>query len=171
MRLVAGIAALLFTPMVTFGLVDAARHFEAWKLMSIFTYQGFFAYLYGLIWAAWCDLHGFAPFSHLDEFAPFFTRSLFLGIPLIGFGMFWLASGYKIGRDVWKPVAVALIFSTPLEGLIYGVFQAVGLSVAAAEAARAMVVVLFMIASTRLRFSSRKPVDSEPLKGPHLSTN
>jgi hypothetical protein len=172
-RLVVGIVALIFTPLFTYGMVDAAEHYTAWKLMPFTTYQGFFSTLFGWIWNTWCDFNGFAPFSHPNDFLPFFTRATLLGLPLIGFILFWFASGDKVGRQIWKPLLIAVVFSTPLETPVRAAFEALGMERPAAEALRSIVVLVLMIWSIR-----RIPIvppkttdDSAPLSGPHLSTN
>ena len=71
--------------------------------------------------------------------------------------MFWLGSRHKIGRQFWKPMVIAIAFTTPLEGLLTASFQVVGLSISMAEAARAVVVLLFMIWSVGgIQFPGRR---------------
>jgi len=172
MRFAAGVSSLIFTPLFTFGLVDASGHFAAWKLMPVYTYRGFFAWVYAWLWNTWCDLYGLAPLSHDEEFARFFMRATLLGVPLIGFVLFWLAFGDRIGKQLWKPLLVLLVFATPVERFIASGFQSLGFDVPAAEAARSIVVLMLMIVSTKhFRLVPRKPEDTPPVSGPHPSTN
>jgi hypothetical protein len=83
--------------------------------------------------------------SHVDEFGRFYAYLVFLICPLIGFGIFWLGSEQRIGSQLWKPMAIAVVFATPLQELLRQSFRTVGLSEPMAEAGRATVVLLLMI--------------------------
>ena len=140
-------AALAFNAFCTFGMVYVAPNFEAWRLMPTTTFKGFFAHTLVSIWGVWSQIHGFAPLTHPDEFGEFYARLIFLVFPLVGLGLFWLGTRWKVGKQLWKPLAIALLFTTPVEGLVAVSFQVLGLNIATAEAARSMVVLLLMLLS------------------------
>jgi hypothetical protein len=155
--------ALLLAALLTHGIVYSVEsgRMESSLRMPVGTYQGFFAGVLVKTWNTWSRAHGLEPMSILsasmethsvngirrvEQFSRFYSRSVFLICPLLGFGLFWLASRRKIGLQVWKPLAIAILFSTPLQALISDVvFRSLGVSRPMAEAGRAMVVLLLMM--------------------------
>jgi Na+-transporting methylmalonyl-CoA/oxaloacetate decarboxylase beta subunit len=85
------------------------------------------------------------PFTHADEFGRFYAAFVFLLCPLIGFAIFWLGSKHRIGGQLWKPLAIATIFATPLERLMRSGFSTIGLDMLWGEVIRTALVLLLMI--------------------------
>jgi hypothetical protein len=155
--------ALLLAAVLTHGIVYSVEsgRMQSSLRMPVATYQGFFAGVLVKTWNAWSKVQGLEPMSILtasmesqsvngirrvEQFSRFYSRSVFLICPLLGFGLFWLGTRQKIGLQVWKPLAIAILFSTPLGALISDVvFRSLGMSKPLAEAGRAMVVLLLMM--------------------------
>ena len=143
--------ASAFAAVLTHGAVSSGMHFESSKLMPPYTYQGFFARALTSIWRLWGYAHGWMPMSHVEEFGRFYASLVLLTCPLIGFGVFWFVSRQEAGRQFWKPLAVAIAFATPVQQFMRQGFLALGMDEPAAEATRAVVVLLLMIFSIGLR--------------------
>jgi hypothetical protein len=158
---------LAFTAVLTHGIVYSSIHLLYSSVMLPSTYQGLFAKLCIVTWGAWAHVHGFTPISRMNDFGRFYYRLLTLACPLLGFGMFWLGSRHKIGGQLWKPLAIAIVF-IPLAGLISGCFTLIGLSGPAAQAARAVVVLLLMIWSVgaiRISGWGQKAIEGSEIAG------
>jgi hypothetical protein len=165
------VLALAFTAVLTHGIVYSSIHLLNSSVMLPSTYQGGFAKLCIATWGAWAHVYGFTPMSRMNDFGRFYYRFLTLACPLLGFGMFWLGSRHKIGGQLWKPLAIAIVF-IPLGGLFSGGFTVIGLSRPAAEAARAVVVLLLMIWSVGAIQISRwgqKAIEGPEITGMHSS--
>jgi len=116
--------------------------------------QGLFPSLFNATRAVWARANDVEPLSHPDEFGQFYFRLVWWTCPLIGFFVFRLGSGQKLGRQVWKPLAIAILFAIPpLAPLLIASFRILG--PAGAVAARCIVVLILMI------WSIEKAQDSE----------
>jgi len=135
------------------------------------TYSGLFQNALFGIWRLWSCAHGWEPvmtgrqLSHAEGFGHFFAHAVILACPLLGFCIFCLAAGQRVGWQCWKPVVLALAF--PLDELIRQVFRSAGLSEPLAEAARAIVVFLLMLSSVgAIRIRKPAPASqSQPQPG------
>src|SRR5579862_9894045 len=127
-------AALALSAILTYGLVNTATHITV-PLSELRT-QGIFAGILADTWDAWSDVRGVPPFTHADEFGRFYAAFVFLLCPLIGFAIFWLGSKHRIGGQLWKPLAIATIFATPLERLMRSGFSTIGLDMLWGEVIR-----------------------------------
>lgn len=85
--------------------------------------------------------------SHVEEFGGFYAYLVLLTCPLIGFAVFWVVSRPEVGWQFWKPFAVAIAFAPPAQQFMRHGFLALGMDEPAAEAARAVVVLLLIIFS------------------------
>jgi hypothetical protein len=136
--------ALAFSAILTYGLVISGTRVDLTALQAG-TYQGIFTRVLSITWAVWSQLRGVQPFSHGDEFGRFYAVLVFLLCPLIGFGIFWLSSRRKNTAQLWKPLAIAVIFATPLERFMRSGFSTIGLNLPWAEVVRTSVVLMLMI--------------------------
>jgi hypothetical protein len=127
--------ALALTAVLTLGMIYAVQHSDSWRIMPYSTYRG----LLGHLFASAIDTLG------RNAFAEFYIRFVMLVFPLLGLGVFRLGSRRRIGKDIWKPVIIAVVFTAQLEGLVFVIFKLLGLGAATAEAARAIVVLGLMI--------------------------
>ena len=114
---------------------------------SISTYKGFFEHILFAIERLWSYVHGWQSMSHIRDFGGFYALTVQLLCPLIGFAIFWTISGYNVGRNIWKPMAIALILATPLQLVIFKPFLTLGLGLSGAETARTLLLVLAMVRS------------------------
>lgn len=123
----------------THGMVFSAVYFDGPLPAS--TYQEFFQQILVATEWAWSHAHGWAPMSHIRDFGHFYAPAIQLVCPLIGFGLYWWMSGKKVGRQVWKPLAIAGLLVAPpsLSDLVGGV------GTPWAEGARTIAIVLFMV--------------------------
>jgi hypothetical protein len=101
--------ALAFGAVLTYGMVNSGIHLESSRLMPFSTYDGFFARVLVATWSVWGRVRGLEPMSHVDEFGRFYACFVFLACPLIGFALFRLGSQQKIGSQLWKPLAIAIV--------------------------------------------------------------
>lgn len=67
-------------------------------------------------WRLWSYAHGWQPMSHVamshvEDFGHFFAPTVQLICPLIGFALFWITSRHKVGLNLWKPMAIALLLT------------------------------------------------------------
>ena len=59
----------------------------------------------------WSYAHGWQPMSHIRDFGGFYAPTIHLICPLIGFALFWIISRHKVGINLWKPMAIALLLT------------------------------------------------------------
>jgi hypothetical protein len=150
--------ALACSVVLTYRIVSSATHLEVSQSMPLSTYQGFFAQVCITIWGLWGHARGLDPMNHINAFGRFYVYFVSLACPLIGFGVFAAVSRQKIGWQWWRPLAIAVLFATPLQEMLHRGFRALGLGEPAAEPARTAVVLLFMIWSIgAIRISGRRP--------------
>jgi hypothetical protein len=151
----------------THGLVYSGINLDTNKPMPLSTYQGFFEHILLASWRFWNSAHAGERLSNASEFGQFLAISTFLTCPLLGFVVFWLAARLPLGRAWWKPFAIAIAFTTPLQQIPSVIFQSTGMDAAQAEAARALLVFLLMAWSTgAIRIPKRAPSDSSQLATP-----
>lgn len=141
-RLSLGIGAVV-AAVLTHGSIYAAIDLSTLRPMS--TYRGLFQHMLLAVEHLWSTAHGWAPLTHFDAFAMFYARAVHLLCPLIGFGVFWLISRHRIGWSIWKPLAIAVAFTTPLYALLYSPLKLLGLHVEWAGSGRVIVVFLLMV--------------------------
>ncbi len=123
----------------THGVVLSAVNFN--EPLPISTYQGFFWHIVSAVERLWSYAHGWQPMSHDRDFGWFFAPTSQVICPLIGFALFWAISRYRVGRNLWKPGAIALLAAIP-NGYIDLVS---GDALPWIEAARTMLIVLLMV--------------------------
>ena len=128
---------------VTHGMVYSALDLS--NLSPISTYQGFFQHILFAIERLWSYGHGWQPMSHIRDFGGFYALTVRLLCPLIGFALFWVFSRCRVGRNIWKPMAIAWILLTPIQLVILKPLLALGLGVSGAETMRTLLLVLAMI--------------------------
>jgi hypothetical protein len=145
----AAVAAVL-----THGMVFSAMYLN--ELLPISTYQGFFQRMLFATERLWSYVHGWQPMSHIRDFGGFYAHTVHLICPLIGFALFWILSRHKVGINVWKPIAIALLLTIP------STFTALAPSYAIpwVEVARTILIVLLLVWS----------VGAFKLSKPHIST-
>jgi hypothetical protein len=123
----------------THGVVLSAVSFN--EPLPISTYQGFFWHIVSAVERLWSYVHGWQSMSHVRDFGWFFAPTSQVICPLIGFALFWTISRYTVGRNLWKPVAIALLAAIPS-----GYIDLVpGHALPWIEAARTMLIVLLMV--------------------------
>ena len=133
-----GVAA---AAVLTHGVVLAAVRFDERVPISI--YQEFFRQMVSATERLWSHGQGWQPMSHIRDFGQFFAPMVQMICPLIGFALFRTLSRRKIGIQIWKPVAIALLFAIP-----NGYIDLVpGDALPWAEAARTAFIVLLMVRS------------------------
>jgi hypothetical protein len=158
--------ALLVSARLTYGLVISAMRIDL-AAMQAGNYPRFSTHILATTWILWSQIRGVQPLSHADEFGRFYAVLVFLVCPLIGFGIFWLGSQQKIGMQLWKPLAIAIIFATPLERLLRSGFSEVGLDMLWAEVIRTTLVLLLMmwsVGAMRNHSAVHEPVRIRPQK-------
>jgi len=138
----------------THGMVFSGMYLN--ELLPVSTYQGFFQRMLFAAERLWSYAHGWQPMSHIRDFGGFYAETVHIICPLIGFALFWTVSRHKVGTKVWKPLAIALLLTTPpsFSNLV---------SVDATpwvEAARTALIILLMVWS----------VGAIKLSKPHIST-
>jgi hypothetical protein len=142
----------------THGLVYAGIHLDPHHPMPVLTYRGSFEHILLASWRFWNSVHGWEPLSHAGDFGKILALATLLTCPLLGFLVFWLTSGLELGWARWKPLAIAIASTTPLQQVLSGAFRSTSIDAAQAEAARALVVFLLMVASSgAIRFAKRAP--------------
>jgi hypothetical protein len=137
-------AGVTLAVLLTHGMVYSGIHLDPSKPLPPSTYQGFFDNILLSIWNLWRRVHGWEPISHVEEFGSFYGHAVLLVCPLLGFGVFALASQQKVSWQLWKPLAIAAAFATPLQQGIRHGLMAAGLDEALVEAGRAAIVFLLM---------------------------
>src|SRR6267154_5019886 len=116
MRKALAVAAGAMVALVsTHGLVYSGIHLDTHQPMPLFTYQGFFEHILLASWRFWNSVHGWAPLRHAGDFGNVLALGTFLTCPLLGFMVFWLAARLPLDRAWWKPFAIAIAFTTPLQ--------------------------------------------------------
>jgi len=141
----------------THGVVLSAVNFN--EPLPISTYQGFFGHIVSAVERLWSYAHGWQSMSHIHDFGWFLAPTSQVICPLIGFALFWAISQYRVGRNLWKPVAIALLAALP-NGYNDGVPCH---ALPWIEAARTMLIVLLMVWSVgSLRHYGP---DRQPAKG------
>ena len=124
---------------LTHGLVLAGLRFD--DPSPGFTYQGFFRHIVSATERLWSFAHGWQPMSHIRDFGPFYAPAVQLICPLIGFALCWILSQHKVGIQLWKPLAIALLLAKP-----YGYVEVMpGYATPWVEAARTTLVILLMV--------------------------
>lgn len=95
----------------THGMVFSGLNLnQPWPIS---TYQGFFRHILLATERLWSYAHGWQPMSHIRDFGHFYAPAVHLICPLIGFAVFRMVSGHKVGIAVWKPVGIALALAIP----------------------------------------------------------
>jgi hypothetical protein len=130
-------AAAIFTHGMVYSAMDLAEPLPA------STYRGFFQYTLFAMERLWSQAHGWQSMSHVEEFGPFYARAVHLICPLLGFALFWIISRHNVGINAWKPLAIALILTTPLGVVIDAPFSVLGPG--PSQVARALIIVLAMV--------------------------
>lgn len=130
----AGAAAAL-----THGVVLAALSFN--EPLPISTYQGFFWHIVSAVERLWSYAHGWQSMSHVRDFGWFFAPTSQVVCPLVGFTLFWTISRCRVGRNLWKPLAIALLAAIPNAYIHLVPAHALPW----VEAARTMLIVLLMV--------------------------
>ncbi len=125
----------------THGLVFSAMDLN--EPLSIWTYQGFFRHLLLATERLWSFAHGWQPMSHIRDFGRFYAPAVHLICPLIGFLLFWVMSRHKVGINLWKPMAIALLLTVPSSLLT----QMPAYSLPWIEVARTLLIVWLMVRS------------------------
>jgi hypothetical protein len=124
---------------LTHGLVFSAVNFN--EPLPISMYHGLFRHLLLAAERLWSYFHGWQPMSHIHDFGRFYAPTVQLICPLIGFVLFWIISRHKLGTDIWKPVAIALLLTIPS-----GYIDLVpGYALPWVEMARTILIVLLMV--------------------------
>lgn len=95
----------------THGMVDSAMHFDSPLPAS--TYEGFFRQILLATEQLWSYAQGWPPMSHIRDFGHIYASTIQLVCPLIGFALFRVMSGHKVGIGFWKPLAIALLLTIP----------------------------------------------------------
>ena len=129
--------------LLTHGMVYSALDLS--EALPISTYKGFFQHLLFAIERLWSYVHGWQPMSHIEAFGRFYALTVHLLCPLIGFALFWTISRYNVGRNIWKPTAIALLLLTPLQQVILTPLLALGVGESWAETTRTLLLVLAMV--------------------------
>ena len=130
----AGVAAAL-----THGVVLSAVSFN--EPLPISTYRGFFWHIMSAVERLWSYCHGWQSMSHVRDFGWFFAPTSQVICPLVGYALFWAISRYRVGRNLWKPLAIALLAAVPNAYINL----VPGHALPWIEAARTMLVVLLMV--------------------------
>ncbi|MGO9257286.1 MAG: hypothetical protein ACLQU1_13415 [Bryobacteraceae bacterium] len=133
----------------THGMVSSAVNLN--EPLPISTYQGFFRHMLFATERLWSYAHGWQPMSHIAEFGLFYALTVRLVCPLIGFALFRITSGHKVGIDFWKPMAIA---SLPLTAPSSYIALVPGYAVPWVEVARTILIVLLMVWSVRATSNS-----------------
>ena len=136
----AAVAALL-----THGMVYTAM--DLTEPLPILSYQGSFQHALFAMERLWSQVHGWESMSHIEYFGLIYSRTVHLLCPLIGFGLFWIISRHKVGPKLWRPLAMALILTTPLNAITLAPFRALGFGGPWPEVGRTLVIVLAMVGS------------------------
>ena len=131
----------------THGVVLSAMNFN--QPLPVSSYQGFFRHMVSAAERLWSWAHGWQSMSHIRDFGVFFAPTVQVICPLIGFALFWILSGHKVGIKCWKPLAIALLLGIPS-----------GYASPWIEGGRTILVVLLMVWS----------VGALPISRPHVST-
>jgi hypothetical protein len=134
----AAVAAIL-----THGMVYSALDLS--EGLPISTYKGFFQHVLCAIERMWSYVHGWQSMSHIQNFGWFYAGTVHILCPLIGFALFWMISRYNVGRNIWKPLAIALIMVTPLQLVMLKPLLALGVGESVAETIRTLLLVLAMV--------------------------
>ncbi len=95
----------------THGVVLSAMSFH--EPLPISPYEGFFGHIVSAAERLWSYAHGWQSMSHVRDFGWFFAPASQVICPLIGFALFWAISGHRVGSNIWKPLAIALLFAIP----------------------------------------------------------
>jgi hypothetical protein len=141
---------------VTHGAVSSGLHLG--KPLPFSTYQGFFQKTLLGTWRLWNQAHGWVgpnsdfstlAHSHVADFGRFYAHAVIFLCPLLGFFAFSLATRLPVTRQWWKPLAIAIALTTPLQYAIHDPLRSAGLSEPIAEAARAAIVFGLMVWSFR----------------------
>jgi hypothetical protein len=142
----------VLTAVTTHGIVSSGM--DLGKPLPPWTYEGFFQHVIlgvGRLWSyahGWTgpgDLSALTHMGNLDDFGRFLAHAVFLVCPLLGFLAFSLVSRARVTWQWWKPLAIAVVFTTPLQRIIHDPLRSVGLNEPLAEAARATMVFVLMV--------------------------
>jgi hypothetical protein len=109
------VVGAIVVAVLTQGFVYGGCHFD--RIQPTTTYIGLFQHTILVIEAVWSKAHRWDPLSHVDHFGRWFAEAVHCGCPTLGFAVFCLISGRRVGRDVWKPLGIVAAF-TAAAGLI-----------------------------------------------------
>jgi ABC-type Fe3+ transport system permease subunit len=127
----------------THGMVFSAMNWN--QPLPISTYRGFFQHVLLATERLWSYAHGWQPMSHIDDFGLFYAHTVHLICPLIGFALFWIVSRQKVGIELWKPLAIALLLTVPPSLIALAPFYALGLREPWVDVVRTLLIVLLMV--------------------------
>jgi len=96
---------------VTHGAVYSAMYLN--QPLPPSTYLGFFQQVALAAERWWSYAHGCEPTSHIRDFGWFYAPMVQFLCPLVGFVLFWMLSRTKVGFNLWKPIAIALLLTIP----------------------------------------------------------
>jgi hypothetical protein len=108
--------AAVVSAILTQGMVFSAMNLA--DSAPVTTYRGSFQHAIFALERVWSGAHGRPPLSDIDDFGRFYTQTVHLLCPLLGFALFWILSRHRVGRNLWKPLAIALLLALPPLGPI-----------------------------------------------------